>query len=151
MNIFGVGGWELILVGILAILVFGPERMARYAFQFGRWTRKFSVIWQESIGTLRSQLEEEIGYDVNDEDIAMLKNLRNLDIKKQLGLKDVEIEPSDSGGANSKPYTAWASTGGSSSHFAKVEENEEKDGLTPAKTEEGDNSYSAWVPPRKLT
>ena len=150
MNVFGVGGWELILVGILAILVFGPDRMARYAFQFGRWMRKFSVIWQESVGTLREQLEEEIGYDVTDEDIAMLKNLRNLDLKKQLGLRDVEIEPSDNGGADPKPYSAWVSTE-SSSIFAEVEEDEEKDGLTPAKTEEGDKFYSAWTPPRKLT
>jgi len=150
MNLFGVGGWELILAGILAILVFGPERMARYAFQFGRWMRKFSVIWRESVGTLRDQLGEEIGFDVSDEDIAMLKNLRNIDLQKQLGLSDVEIEPSDNGGTDPKPYPAWASTE-SNSNFAEVEENEEKEGLTPAKTEAGEKSYSAWVPPRKLT
>ncbi len=150
MNLFGVGGWELILVGILAILVFGPERMARYAFQFGRWMRKFSVICRDSVGTLRDQLGEEIGFEVSDEDIAMLNNLRNLDLQKQLGLRDVEIDPSDNGGADPKPYTAWASTE-SSSNIAEVEENEEKEGLTPATTEEGDKSYSAWVPPRKLT
>jgi len=36
MNGFGgIGGWELVLVSVIAILVLGPERMIDHAFRAG--------------------------------------------------------------------------------------------------------------------
>jgi len=74
MDIFGVGGWELALVVVLAVVIFGPERIARHAYQVGRWARQFSAIWQEATTALREQLTEELGEDLfTQEDLARIR------------------------------------------------------------------------------
>ncbi len=37
---FDVGFWEMVLVGIVALLVFGPERLPRVARETALWIRK---------------------------------------------------------------------------------------------------------------
>jgi len=137
MDFFGIGGWELILVGVLAILVFGPERMTRYAFQAGRWMRKFSIIWQDSLSTLREQLNEEIGDTITQEDVDMIRNLRNINIQRHLGLDSLDDELT----GRDVAYDAW--------------QTDKPDDPSPSKSaaQPGTNGaesrvYSAWVPPR---
>ena len=57
MNGFGgIGGWELLLIAVIAILVLGPERMIDYAFRAGRFVRKMSVYWQEGAAAFRAEV-----------------------------------------------------------------------------------------------
>ena len=57
MNGFGgIGGWELLLIEVIAILVLGPERMIDYAFRAGRFVRKMSVYWQEGAAAFRAEV-----------------------------------------------------------------------------------------------
>ena len=35
-GIGGIGGWELLLVAVIAMLVLGPEHMVKHAYRFGR-------------------------------------------------------------------------------------------------------------------
>lgn len=37
---FDVGFWELVLVGVVALLVFGPERLPRVAREVALWIKK---------------------------------------------------------------------------------------------------------------
>lgn len=37
---FDVGFWEMVLVGVVALLVFGPERLPRVARETALWVRK---------------------------------------------------------------------------------------------------------------
>lgn len=60
MNIFGVGGWEFALIIIIALIVLGPERLVKYAYQIGRSLRKMTVIYREAADTLKAQLEQEM-------------------------------------------------------------------------------------------
>ncbi len=56
MNIFGVGGWELVFVIIIAMVVMGPERVAKHMFTLGRWTRRMMVIYNQARAALRDEL-----------------------------------------------------------------------------------------------
>ena len=57
MNGFGgIGGGELLLIAVIAILVLGPERMIDYAFRAGRFVRKMSVYWQEGAAAFRAEV-----------------------------------------------------------------------------------------------
>jgi sec-independent protein translocase protein TatB len=38
--VFDINGWELLLLGLLAILILGPERLPEYAAKFGRFVRQ---------------------------------------------------------------------------------------------------------------
>jgi Sec-independent protein translocase protein TatA len=70
MNGFGgIGGWEVVLVTVIAILVLGPERMIEYAFRAGRFVRKMSIYWQEGAAAFREEvknIEETVESDVRD-------------------------------------------------------------------------------------
>ncbi|HCU81197.1 MAG: hypothetical protein CL789_01385 [Chloroflexi bacterium] len=57
MNGFGgIGGWEFLLIAVIAILVLGPERMIHYAFRAGRFARKMSAYWQEGAAAFRAEV-----------------------------------------------------------------------------------------------
>lgn len=63
MNVFGVGGWELILILIIMLIVAGPKRMAQWAYVLGTWTAKLRVMWEEVADSLQKELNES-GIDV---------------------------------------------------------------------------------------
>jgi Tat protein translocase TatB subunit len=63
MNVFGIGGWELVLVLIIMLVVAGPKRMAQWAYTLGRWTAKLRVMWEEVAESLQAELKES-GFDV---------------------------------------------------------------------------------------
>ena len=80
MNGFGgIGGWELLLIAVIAILVLGPERMIHYAFRAGRLVRKMSVYWQEGAAAFRAEvhnIEEAADSDISDiQDIGGTKDI----------------------------------------------------------------------------
>ena len=80
MNGFGgIGGWELLLIAVIAILVLGPERMIHYAFRAGRFVRKMSVYWQEGAAAFRAEvnnIEEAANSNISDiQDIGGTKDI----------------------------------------------------------------------------
>lgn len=152
MNIFGIGGWELILIGLIAVLILGPERMVRYAYRAGRWMRQFSVIWQESLDVLRENLgefEEELP-------VEDIKRLRDFDIKSELGLKGLEPDEREKELFNPQ---AWIPnrkqiTGAAETPPAQQSENgAEEQPVRAAKpvppssqSEEPPKKFSSWLP-----
>ena len=58
MDIFGVGGWELLLIAIIAMVVLGPERMLKNSFEAGRWLRKLSAYSRDALAMLEAQARE---------------------------------------------------------------------------------------------
>jgi sec-independent protein translocase protein TatB len=54
--VFDVGFWELMMIGLVALLVFGPERLPALARTAGLWlgrARRF-------LGTVKADIEQEI-------------------------------------------------------------------------------------------
>lgn len=58
MDIFGIGGWELLLIAIIAMVVLGPERMLKHSFEAGRWLRKLSAYSRDALAMLEAQARE---------------------------------------------------------------------------------------------
>ena len=53
---FDVGFWEVMLTGLVALLVFGPERLPRLARETSLWMRKVRSV----VGTAKTDIDREL-------------------------------------------------------------------------------------------
>ena len=55
MNILGIGPFELLIIGIVALVVLGPKGLSDLGQKTGRFVRKVtrSVWWQDVVSTTR--------------------------------------------------------------------------------------------------
>ncbi|QSA96147.1 Sec-independent protein translocase protein TatB [Methylococcus sp. EFPC2] len=94
---FDIGFWELVLVGLIALLVFGPERLPRVAREAALWIRKArSVV---------SSVKEEINHELDLQDIqqTMARQKRNLEneLSERIELKQIaRAAPKDTEGGD---------------------------------------------------
>lgn len=58
MEIFGIGGFEVALVIIIALVVAGPGRMAVWARTLGRWVSKMRQLWGVTAAQLQRELDD---------------------------------------------------------------------------------------------
>lgn len=63
MNIFGVGGWELAAVLIIALIVAGPKRMAQWAFILGKFAGQLRLMWSDMMAQVQKEFDD-AGVDV---------------------------------------------------------------------------------------
>lgn len=56
MDILGIGGWELVVIFIIMLVVAGPQRMIRWSYVMGQWVGKLRNLWRE----MATQLQKEI-------------------------------------------------------------------------------------------
>lgn len=74
---FGIGFSELLLVGLVALLVLGPERLPGAARTAGLWIGRL----KRSFNSIRYEVEREIGAD---EIRRQLHNEQILDLERQM-------------------------------------------------------------------
>ena len=58
MNIFGIGGAELVIILVIMLIVAGPQRMIRWAYILGQYTSKLQKLWQEAATVLQKEFDE---------------------------------------------------------------------------------------------
>ncbi len=58
MNILGVGGWELLLIFIIMLVVAGPKRMAQWAYIMGTYIAKFRAMWADTVDVLQKEFDD---------------------------------------------------------------------------------------------
>ncbi len=158
-GIGGIGGWELLLVAVIAMLVLGPEHMVKHAYRLGRWARKLTLYWQEGTDAFREQLkdieEDAIGDSIDFPNLAELKDLAaEIRMEDELAeLKDlaaeIRVEDELAGGVpaqgapdattRSEPETAMPAKAAAE---ASTLDDPNIDVQPPT-------SYSAWRPPKK--
>jgi sec-independent protein translocase protein TatA len=59
MDIFGIGPLELMVIGLVALLVFGPKKLPELGKTLGQATRSFKVAAQEFQHELNREMEKE--------------------------------------------------------------------------------------------
>ncbi len=57
MDIFGIGGNELIVIILLAAIILGPERLARSAREIGRFVKNAKAYFTSLSSELRAELD----------------------------------------------------------------------------------------------
>jgi Sec-independent protein translocase protein TatA len=76
MEILGVGGWELAAIFLIALVVAGPARMIRWAYQLGRFLGKLREVWSQAATTLQKELDD-AGVDIRvPKDVPTRQTLR---------------------------------------------------------------------------
>ncbi len=63
MNIFGIGGAELVLIILIMLVVAGPQRMIRWAYHMGRYMGMLRTMWGQMMDAVQSEIDA-AGYDV---------------------------------------------------------------------------------------
>lgn len=53
---FGIGGWEFILIAVLALLLFGPDKLPQFARTLGRFMRDFKRYQDLMESTIRAEV-----------------------------------------------------------------------------------------------
>lgn len=53
---FGIGGWEFVLIVILALLLFGPDKLPQFARTVGRFMREFKRYQDLMEATIRAEM-----------------------------------------------------------------------------------------------
>ena len=61
---FGINGWEVVLLALIAVFVLGPERLPEYAAKLAQGIKKFRVMAEGAKGQLKDQLGPEYS-DIN--------------------------------------------------------------------------------------
>jgi len=57
MDIFGIGGSELLVILLVAGIILGPERLARLGREAGKFVRNAKAYFQSLSGELKSELD----------------------------------------------------------------------------------------------
>jgi len=70
---FDIGIGEILLIGVLALLVFGPDRLPKAAADAGRWVRNL----REMASGARKDLADSAGLDFSDA-IDTVRSLQDL-------------------------------------------------------------------------
>ena len=63
MNIFGVGGPELIIILIIMLVFAGPKRMIHWSYLLGQYLAKFRKIWSETVDLVQQEFDQ-AGVDI---------------------------------------------------------------------------------------
>lgn len=86
---FGIGLPELMVIGIVAVVVFGPDRLPELARQAGRFVRQVRNLAQSA----QTQLREELGPEYADLKLTDLDP--RVAIRKHIleAMEDDELEP----------------------------------------------------------
>lgn len=89
---FDIGFWEMILIGLVSLLVFGPERLPRVVREVSLWVRKARALVQ----SVKAEVDQEL--QLQEIRQTLLEKKRSFE-DAALALKEVEhgSQPDSSG------------------------------------------------------
>jgi len=95
---FDIGFWELCLVGLISLLVIGPQQLPKVARIIGFWLGK--------INQLSTQVKEEIKEELHQEEIQQFLNKQNelSELNELIPLDTPEKTINDTGSKNTPTH-----------------------------------------------
>jgi len=86
MNVFGIGGNELVVILLLAAIILGPERLARSAREAGKFVRNVRNYFNSLTSELKSELEVLDDLQKIKKDMSSLNVLEDVQkVRKDIG------------------------------------------------------------------
>ncbi|PIN05155.1 hypothetical protein CDL12_22301 [Handroanthus impetiginosus] len=107
-SLFGVGAPEVLVIGVVALLVFGPKGLAEIARNLGKTLRAFQPTikeLQEVSREFKSTLEREIGLDDVDSPVPKSSNTTKPTAEDTPPNSGANIEPNGSSSENGEDST----------------------------------------------
>ena len=149
MNGFGgIGGWELLLIAAIAILLLGPERMIHYAFRAGRFVRKMSAYWQEGAYAFRAEVHNiEEAADSKISDIQNIGGTKDITSEFKTYVNSVDSITTSVSGTPTDTLNTESIDNSSQSHIDAINLNEsaeEQHMRTDKQSSKESDLYGAW-------
>lgn len=85
---FDIGFWELILVGLVALLVFGPERLPRVARETALWIRKA----RNMLSTVKAEIDHELQLQELKQSLVEQKEKIDQEASRRFGSQEIESQ-----------------------------------------------------------
>lgn len=63
MNVFGIGGPELIAILIIMLVFAGPKRMMHWSYILGQYVSKFRTMWSQTVDVIQKEFDD-AGVDI---------------------------------------------------------------------------------------
>lgn len=63
MNILGVGGWELVIIFLIMLVVAGPKRMIQWSYVLGKYLGQMRILWGQMVDAVQKEFDD-AGVDV---------------------------------------------------------------------------------------
>ena len=135
---FGIGYQEMILIGVVALLIFGPQRLPEMAGQVGRWVRDFRRMSADLTSEFESAMSEvdDVKKSVQREFGAMSKEVAGVSrsVEKDLGGKKKQLAAGTRPAAKTGTARAIGGASGSASRPLPARKGTTSSGATIAKT-----------------
>lgn len=77
MDILGIGGWELVAILLIMLVVAGPKRMITWSYTLGKYVAMMRRMWAETAKQLQKEFDD-AGVDVQvPKDLPTRANITN--------------------------------------------------------------------------
>jgi len=92
---FDVGFWELLMIGVIGLLVVGPERLPEFARTIGKWVGQAQRMVRSVRADIERELETENLRNILDQQEKQIKELKGLvdevreDTEASIGVEDL--------------------------------------------------------------
>ena len=92
---FDVGFWELLMIGVIGLLVVGPERLPEFARTIGKWVGQAQRMVRNVRSDIERELETENMRNILDQQEKQIKELKGLvdevreDTEASIGVDDL--------------------------------------------------------------
>ena len=63
MDILGIGGWELVAILLIMLIVAGPKRMISWSYTLGKYVAQLRKMWSETAQVIQKEFDE-AGVDI---------------------------------------------------------------------------------------
>lgn len=63
MDILGIGGWELVAILLIMLIVAGPKRMISWSYTLGKYVAQLRKMWAETAQVIQKEFDD-AGVDV---------------------------------------------------------------------------------------
>lgn len=107
---FDIGFWELIIIGLIALLVVGPERLPKLAYTAGKWLSKGRIMLNSVKDEINKEIKAEELKQVLEEQKKSLNPLEEVIEETSDALRELKEDTETTLGSVQKEYDPQAAS-----------------------------------------